>query len=165
MAEYLLQREQFIPAPLDEVFDFFSQAENLDRITPTWLKFNIVTPTPIQIEAGTIIDYRLRYRGFPMRWRTEIAEWVPGVRFVDQALVSPYKLWHHTHTFEARDGGTLVGDSVRYALPFGPLGRIAHVLSVRRDVNRIFDHRLKTMTQIFPGSDSQPTRDAMAATS
>ena len=159
MPEYRLEREQFIPRPLEQVFDFFSDAYNLDHLTPPWLKFSIVTPKPIPMAVGTIIDYRLRYHGLPMKWRTQIVEWVPGERFVDLAVNSPYKLWHHTHTFEARDGGTFMRDIVRYALPFGPLGSLAHVLSVRRDVGRIFDYRYAQIEQLFPAQDS-PAQEA-----
>lgn len=149
MREYILEQEQFIARPVDEVFPFFAHAGNLDRITPAWLRFRIVTPLPIQMRPGAVLDYRLRYRGVPVRWQTEIEAWEPGVRFVDRALRSPYALWHHTHTFAAVDGGTRMCDIVRYALPFGPLGRIAHGVLVRRDVERIFAFRRAEIDRMF----------------
>jgi hypothetical protein len=147
---YQLDREQRVPRPLPEVFDFFSQAENLDRLTPPWLRFQIVTQTPITVQEGTIIDYRLRYRGLPVRWQTLIEVWEPGVRFVDRALKSPYALWRHTHTFEETPNGTIISDHVEYALPFGPLGQLAHTVMVHRDVNAIFDYRQQVIAQLFP---------------
>lgn len=142
MRIHVLEREQVLPLSPEELFPFFAAAENLDRITPSWLRFRIVTPTPIAMSAGTVIDYRLRYRGVPVRWRTLIEEWLPGVRFIDRALRSPYLLWRHTHEFEPlADGRTRMRDVVQYALPFGLLGAAAHRLFVRGDVERIFDYR------------------------
>ena len=141
MKTYVLDCTQHLPQPPDVVFPFFADAGNLDRITPPWLHFRILTPRPIAVQVGTVIDYRLRYRGVPVIWQTMIEDWSPGVRFVDRALRSPYAHWHHTHTFEPRGGGTLMRDVVRYALPLGPLGRAVHRLWVRRDVEAIFDYR------------------------
>jgi ligand-binding SRPBCC domain-containing protein len=131
-----------LPLPPEEVFPFFGDALNLEAITPPWLGFRVVTPGPIEMEPGARIEYRLRLHGIPIRWRTTIAVWDPPHRFVDVQLGGPYRMWHHTHDFEpAADGGTLMRDTVRYALPFGPLGAAAHRLLVRRDLEAIFDYR------------------------
>lgn len=142
MAVHVLTREQVLPATPDEVFPFFGDARNLEAITPPFLGFRVVTPEPIEMRSGTLIEYRLRLHAVPIRWRTTIAVWDPPHRFVDVQLSGPYTLWHHTHDFErAGDGGTLMRDTVRYALPLGPLGEIAHAALVRRDLARIFDFR------------------------
>jgi ligand-binding SRPBCC domain-containing protein len=131
-----------LPLPPEEVFPFFGDALNLEAITPPWLGFRVVTPGPIEMAAGAGIEYRLRLHGIPIRWRTTIAVWDPPHRFVDVQLSGPYRMWHHTHDFEpAADGGTLMRDTVRYALPFGPLGAAAHRVLVRRDLEAIFDYR------------------------
>ena len=137
----MLTREQILPGAPDEVFGFFADAANLEAITPPWLGFRIVTPKPIHMAAGTLIEYRLALHRIPIRWLTRIEVWEPGKRFVDVQLRGPYRLWHHTHSFEARDGGTLVRDQVRYALPLGLIGELAHRALVRRDLERIFDFR------------------------
>ena len=136
---YTLRREQELDGTPDEVFPFFAEARNLERITPPFLEFQVVSADEMRV--GALIEYRLKLHGVPIRWLTRIEEWVPGVRFVDAQLRGPYALWHHTHEFEAHDGHTLMRDTVRYALPFGPLGTVAHRLFVRRDVERIFDYR------------------------
>ena len=141
MKVHLLAREQHVPAPPEEVFAFFADAHNLEAITPPWLGFRVVTPGPIEMRAGALIEYRLALHRIPVRWLTRIEEWTPGRSFVDAQLSGPYRLWHHTHTFTPAGGGTLVGDRVRYALPFGPLGAVAHAALVRRDLERIFDYR------------------------
>ena len=142
MMVHTLVREQRLPGATEEVFPFFAEAANLEAITPPWLRFRIVTPGRIEMREGALIEYRLRLRGVPIRWHTRIDEWEPGVRFVDRQLSGPYRLWHHTHEFEpAGDGCTLMRDTVRYALPLGPLGDLAHRLLVRRDLARIFDYR------------------------
>lgn len=139
---HVLRREQRLHAPPDAVFPFFADAHNLEAITPPWLSFHVTTPAPIELRPGALIEYRLRLHGLPIAWLTRIEEWVPGVRFADVQLAGPYKLWHHTHEFAADgDGGTIMRDVVRYALPLWPLGELAHALVVRRDLERIFDFR------------------------
>jgi ligand-binding SRPBCC domain-containing protein len=146
---YVLQREQVVPAAPDEAFEFFADAFNLERITPPWLRFRVATSAPIEMSAGTLIEYRLRLHGLPIRWLTRIEEWVPGERFADVQLRGPYSHWHHTHTFERHDEGTLMRDVVRYALPLGPLGRLARAVLVRRDLQRIFDFRGEAVAAEF----------------
>jgi ligand-binding SRPBCC domain-containing protein len=139
---HLLVREQVLPGSPEEVFPFFADARNLEAITPPLLRFEVVTPSPIEMGVGTLIQYRLRLHGIPVRWLTSIQVWDPPHRFVDVQVRGPYALWHHTHTFAARgDGTTLMRDEVRYAVGFGPLGTLAHRLFVARDVAAIFDFR------------------------
>jgi len=154
---HLLEREQWVAAPLDRVFAFFSDAANLEALTPPWLRFRIATPTPIEMRRGAAIDYRIDWHTLPIRWQTEIAEWLPPKRFVDIQVHGPYRLWHHTHTFTSTNGGTVVGDRVRYALPLGVLGSLAHRLAVRRDVERVFDYRSERIAALF-GDRAQPSR-------
>lgn len=122
------------------MFAFFSDATNLERITPPWLGFRIVG-APARMAPGALIEYRLKLHGIPLRWLTRIEIWEPGRRFVDAQLEGPYRLWRHTHSFEPHERGTLMRDEVRYALPLGALGELAHRLVVRRDLERIFDFR------------------------
>lgn len=149
MSEHTLTRELTLDRPREEVFDFFADAGNLERITPPELKFHIVTPQPIAIQKGALIDYELRMRGIPVSWRTEISLWEPPFKFVDQQLRGPYRQWIHTHTFtDLGPGQTLIKDEVRYRLPLEPLGDIAHFL-VRRELEYIFDFRQKAVEQIL----------------
>ncbi|MDE3167592.1 MAG: SRPBCC family protein [Acidobacteriota bacterium] len=141
--------------PIDEVFAFFSDARNLEAITPSWLGFRILTTGPIRIAEGTRIRYRLRLHGIAVGWETEIREWKPPHRFADVQLRGPYQLWHHTHRFESKDGGTLMTDIVRYRLPLGILGRLVHRLKVRRDVERIFDYRAQHIPGLFRAATQQ----------
>jgi len=143
-----LETEVWLDSPLEEVFAFFSDAHNLEAITPEILRFRVLTPKPIPMNAGTLIDYRLSLRGFPMRWKTLIAVWEAPHRFVDMQLKGPYRWWHHTHTFESRDGGTLCRDLVEYQHLGGP---IIERLLVRRDVERIFAYRQRRMLELFGG--------------
>ncbi len=136
-----LEREQLIAGDPDEVFAFFADAANLEAITPPWLGFRIVTPRPIAMAEGALIEYRLKLHRIPVSWLTRIEIWEPGERFVDAQVRGPYKLWRHTHSFEQRPEGTLVRDHVSYEIPLGPLGDLAHRLLVRRDLARIFDYR------------------------
>jgi ligand-binding SRPBCC domain-containing protein len=138
---HLLEREQLIERPPTEVFDFFAQARNLEAITPPWLGFAVLTPEPIAMAPGTLIEYRLRLHRVPLRWLTRIDAWEPGRLFVDRQVRGPYRLWHHRHEFEPHPRGTLVRDRVRYALPLGALGAAARLAFVRRDLERIFDYR------------------------
>ncbi len=145
---HTLVREQRLPDPPADVFPFFADAANLEAITPPWLGFRIVSPRPVEMRAGTLIEYRLKLHRLPIAWLTRIEEWVPGERFVDAQLNGPYKLWHHTHEFSSDGaGGTLMRDTVRYALPLGPLGEIAHRLVVARDLAAIFDFRAQALTR------------------
>jgi ligand-binding SRPBCC domain-containing protein len=138
---HVLERSQRLPRPPEDVFPFFADAFNLEAITPAWLHFRVLTPAPVAMAAGTLLAYRLRLHGLPLRWLTRIEVWEPPVRFVDVQLRGPYRLWHHTHTFEPDGDGTLMRDRVRYALPLGPLGELAHAALVRRDLDRIFAFR------------------------
>jgi len=147
---HTLDRKQWLPRPRAEIFDFFSRPANLQELTPTFLNFHI-TEAPAQLQAGSLIRYRLRIHGFPANWTTEIAEWEPPLRFVDTQLSGPYTMWHHEHSFVEERGGTTVGDSVRYSLPFGPLGDLVHWAMVRRDVEGIFNYREKRMRELFGG--------------
>lgn len=148
-AHYVLKREAMVACPLRQVFDFFSRAENLEALTPPWLHFQIVTPRPITMKRGATIAYQLRVRGIPVRWLTEIELWRPPCEFVDVQRKGPYRLWHHTHRFEECEGGTRIVDIVRYALPFGPVGRLVHRLRVRDDLAKIFDYRQRRVGELL----------------
>lgn len=149
MANFILQREQTIPRPIDEVFAFFADAHNLEAITPPWLGFRILTPAPIAMREGMRILYRLRWHRLPLRWTTEIRRWDPPRLFVDVQQRGPYRLWEHTHEFEPVPGGTRMRDTVEYALPFGLLGRLAHAGWVRRDLQTIFDYRARRVAELL----------------
>ncbi len=140
--------EIWLSRPPQEVFPFFAAAANLQAITPPWLRFEVLTP-PTVMQEGTLIDYRLRVHGFPLRWRTRITAWEPPHRFVDEQLRGPYRQWIHEHTFEARDGGTLVRDHVRYAVLFDFL---VHRWLVRPDVRKIFAFRAAALRELFGSS-------------
>jgi len=137
-----LGRRQRIDLPVADVFDFYADARNLERITPPWLGFEVTTPEPIEMGVGTLIEYRLRLHRVPVRWRTRIEAWESPRRFVDVQVKGPYSLWEHTHEFE-EDGprATIIRDRVRYAIPFGPIGELAERVLVRRDLRQIFDYR------------------------
>jgi ligand-binding SRPBCC domain-containing protein len=146
MKEFYFQAGQWLPRPVEEVFAFFSEARNLESLTPPWLRFEVLTPAPIAMRPGTLIDYRIRVHGLPIRWRTEIVEWNPPQRFVDVQLRGPYTLWHHTHAFKSRDGGTQCRDQVRYR-PRG--GALMNWLFVRSDVQQIFAFRRQQLARLF----------------
>ena len=149
MAEHILIRSLTLDLPRKEVFDFFSDAGNLEKITPPELNFQITTPQPFEIKQGTLIDYKLKLRGIPMKWRTEISVWNPPHSFTDRAIKGPYKQWIHRHTFtELGENKTLIEDEVKYRLPLEPLGDLAHWL-VRRELNHIFDFRQKAVEEIL----------------
>ena len=151
MTRHVLEATQWIPATPDQAFEFFSNAANLETITPEFLNFKILTPLPIAMHSGTLIEYRIKLMGLPMRWLTRIEEWIPGERFVDVQLRGPYAQWIHSHTFASKDGGTELKDRVDYALPFEPLTTPVHALFVRRTVERIFAHRRVTIAHLFGG--------------
>lgn len=151
-----LEATQFLPLPLREVFAFFSDAANLERITPSFLRFRILTPLPVAMAPGARIDYRLRLAGIPFRWRTRIDVFEPMRRFVDSQERGPYARWVHLHEFHEVPGGTLVVDTVDYALPLGPLGSLAHGLFVGRALRRIFDHRRAAVAALLRGPAPSP---------
>jgi ligand-binding SRPBCC domain-containing protein len=139
-ADYTLQRETLVHQPISTAFDFFSKAENLERITPPWLHFQILRSAG-RMHPGATIAYRLRVRRVPVKWLTEIERWSPPFEFVDVQLRGPYTFWRHTHRFFEVEDGTRIVDIVNYSLPFGPLGRLVHWLQVRSDLAKIFDYR------------------------
>lgn len=149
MSTHELRRNQWVPHPIDRVFSFFATPENLEDLTPSFLRFRI-TRAPRKMEPGARIDYKLRIHGLPVRWRTIIEEWDPPHQFVDVQAKGPYKLWHHTHRFSSQNGGTAIEDIVHYQLPFGWLGAAAHRLVVSRDVDEIFEYRQKRIRELFP---------------
>jgi ligand-binding SRPBCC domain-containing protein len=138
---HVLERTQVLPGSPGDVFGFFADARNLEAITPPLLRFEVVTPEPIEMRVGTLIQYRLRLHGVRISWLTSIQAWEPPHRFVDVQVRGPYALWHHTHAFEEHPGGTLMRDTVRYAIGFGLLGELARRAVVRRDLDAIFDFR------------------------
>ncbi len=145
--ETILVSSQVIPRTLEEVFAFFSKAENLETLTPPWLGFRILTPLPLVMREGAHIDYRIRLHGFPMRWRTLISVWEKPFRFVDEQVRGPYRKWRHEHRFEAVEGGVLCRDRVEYIVPGGTL---VNRLLVEPDVRKIFLFRQRQMAALFP---------------
>ena len=143
-----LETATSLPLPLDEVFAFFANAENLQHITPPELAFRILTPVPIEIGEGTIIDYRLRLFGVPFNWRTRIVQWQPNERFVDEQVSGPYRSWRHVHTFAACGDGTRMTDRVEYRLPLQPAAALAVPL-VRRQLDRIFRYRASAVRRFL----------------
>lgn len=146
-----------LPRARAEVFAFFADAENLEQLTPPWLNFRILTPRPVDMRPGALIDYRLRLRGLPIRWRSEITAWEPPARFVDEQRRGPYKLWRHEHLFEERDGGTLCTDRVEYAVPFDGL---IHGWLVGPDLQRIFRYRRERLLALLGAvGESRPAKE------
>ena len=149
MAEFLLNRQMALPVPRAKVFEFFADAGNLEKITPPELGFHIITPQPMHLAEGSIIEYILKLRGFPIRWRTLISQWDPPYQFIDEQLKGPYKQWMHRHLFaELENGETSIEDIVHYRLPLEPLGDTLHFM-VRGELDRIFDYREKAVREIL----------------
>jgi len=161
---WLLECEQTVAASIDQLFPFFADAYNLQQLTPSTLGFEVLTPKPIAMKPGALIDYRLRVRGVPIKWRTEIEVWDPPHRFVDQQLKGPYERWHHTHTFTpTADGGTLCKDRVEYRPAGGPLAPIVNKLIVQRDVVNIFKYRTVEIAKRFGRARTNaPTRTGVS---
>jgi ligand-binding SRPBCC domain-containing protein len=163
MKIYTLQSEVWVPRPREVVFKFFSRAENLEALTPPWLRFSILSPGPIAMKAGTRIRYRVRLHGIPMRWESEITIWEPLYRFVDEQRSGPYRRWTHEHQFLEHDGGTKVWDTVQYSVVGGLL---VNRLFVATDLDRIFEFRRQKVAEIFrqtpalqsDGVNSRPRR-------
>jgi len=163
---FRLRTVQWVPADLETVFEFFSRAENLGTITPPDLRWRIETPGTIDMGPGSTIDYHIRVRGLPVRWRTVIARWDPPHAFVDEALRSPYRRWHHEHRFRPLDGGVEMTDEVDYALPVGgPIGRLAHRWLVAPDLRRIFGYRRRRIAERFGDAGPRVAPDRSGARS
>jgi uncharacterized protein (TIGR01777 family) len=145
----IFEASQFVARPISEVFRFFEDPKNLERMTPPWLNFRIVSQTSASIQTGTEICYRLKVHGMPMKWKTRIQDWKVNESFVDDQIQGPYSRWHHVHSFESLRGGTLIQDRVSYRLPLGGLGKLLGGSFVKNDVNMIFSYRKEKMREVF----------------
>ena len=152
MKIYILECEMPAPVSVRDAFEVFQDPHNLSRITPPSLDFRIVTPDPIEMRRGAEFDYEIRWAGIPLRWKTVITEYEPPFFFVDEQARGPYRYWRHRHSFRPTEGGTMVGDRVEYALPLGWLGRIAHRVAVRNQLERIFAYRQGALAEIMRGA-------------
>ena len=146
---YRLHRWQVVGGDLPRVFGFFKSPHNLEAITPSWLGFRVLDASDPEVRVGTRIAYRLRLHGIPVRWESRIAEYAENERFADEQVVGPYRSWYHRHLFHAVPGGVAIEDVVEYQMLFGVLGRVAHAAFVRRQLERIFDHRARIIGEIF----------------
>ena len=149
---YRLETAVWLPSEIADVFAFFSDARNLEFITPEWLRFRIKTPMPVMLKPGSLLDYSLQLRGVPVRWLSEITAWDPPYRFVDEQRKGPYRRWVHEHVFRKKDSGTEVVDRVDYTVPGG---RLVHRLFVKGDVTSIFRYRRRKLTEIFQGAEGR----------
>lgn len=159
---YTLRCELLTQTPIDDVFRIFENPSNLAKITPCWLNFRVTSPEPVHMRQGAEIQYRIRWMGLQMKWKTVIREYRPPLCFVDEQTSGPYSLWRHRHVFEATQEGTKVGDHVEYALPLGLLGRFAHAALVRRQLVEIFQYRQQEITKMLGGSTVQTVAPAVA---
>jgi len=150
MSVQTLHKEQLIKKPIDEVFTFFKKPENLAIITPPSLAFQILTPLPIKMQTGALIDYTIRIRGLLVRWTTMVAEYNPPFSFVDVQIRGPYAFWHHAHIFEEAEEGTIMTDHVQYILPFGFLGRLVHRFTAEGPLDNILEYRARKIEEYFP---------------
>ena len=155
MKIHTLETSLHLPLPRSEVFGF-SEAANLQRITPPELRFRMLADGPVVIQEGSLIDYEFRLRGIPIRWRSLIRDWNPPIQFVDEQVKGPYALWIHTHRFEEHGGGTTITDAVQYAIRWYPLEELAYPL-VRRQLKAIFEHRQRAVETILLPGASGPT--------
>jgi len=156
---HVVEREQFVPRPLHEVFSFFADAANLERITPPKLHFRILSRLPVDMHPGAVIDYQLSLFGVPFRWRTLIESFDVGRQFIDVQLRGPYRSWRHVHDFESVAGGTRMRDRVDYEMPLGPLGEVANVVFVTRQVEDIFDFRRNVIQDVFASGPRGQTHE------
>ena len=147
---YTLKRIIRIPGSLDDVFAFFNRPENLDKVTPAFLGFTILTPSPLKLHNGAVFDYQVRLMGLPMRWTSVITNYEPPHQFVDIQLKGPYAFWHHKHSFEPKEDGVDVIDEVHYEVGYSLLGGVLHSLVIKHQLNMIFSHREKVMRTLFP---------------
>jgi ligand-binding SRPBCC domain-containing protein len=157
---HTLKTEHFVSRKRPEVFEFFSCPENLALLTPGSMDFRILTPLPVSMHEGTLIDYTIRVAGLPIRWTTLITVFQPPLSFVDVQLRGPYSFWHHTHSFHEHHGGTLMIDEVRYQLPFGPLGDIAYAIAVRKKLDSIFQYRSRMVDKLLGTNPDPPSASA-----
>jgi|TARA_B100000953_G_scaffold65793_1_gene52623 hypothetical protein len=149
MKIYELVKTQVIDSSIDNVFDFFAKPENLKTITPEKLSFNIITPTPITMDKGTVIDYTIRLFGIQVHWRALITRYDPPHEFIDEQIKGPYNFWYHTHKFKEVEGGVEISDRVNYSIPMGVFGQVLHFLWIKRDLEKIFSHRKRIIDNIF----------------
>jgi len=149
MKSHQIKSSMLLPRPIEEVFSFFSKAENLNAITPPELNFTILTPPPIHMEVGTLIDYSIRLHGIPMKWKTLISKWEPPFMFVDQQLKGPYKIWIHEHTFRSIGSSTEMNDIVQYLSPGWLLEPFVTRFFVKRQVEKIFEFRQQKLKELF----------------
>lgn len=151
MHVYKLECEMLIETSLQETFAFFQDPYNLKKITPPWMRFEVISKDRVEMKKGADIEYRIRWMGLPMYWKTVISEYEPPFLFVDEQAKGPYALWRHRHTFSASPAGARVGDHLEYALPLGWLGRLAHNVVVGRQFREIFAYRQEQLAKIFDG--------------
>jgi len=155
MKDYLhFSSEVWFPQARSDIFPFFEDARNLEILTPKWLNFKILTPLPIVMKEGVLIDYRIRLHGISFKWRTEITVWEPPLRFVDTQIRGPYRAWIHEHRFKEKNGGTMVSDEVKY-YPWG--GKLVNRLFVRSQIERIFRYRADKLVALFSAHEKDPT--------
>lgn len=153
-----LHRQQWVPRPLETVFDFFEHPENLTLITPPWLGLRLRTPGSLTMRAGLVIDYHVRVLGCATRWQSLIAEYDPPYSFRDVQVIGPYRRWNHRHRFRCEEGGTAIEDLVVYELPLGPLGGLLHVLVIRRQLAAIFEYRRRRIEALFGAGAAESRR-------
>lgn len=158
MRTFTLESAVWLPREPEHVFAFFSDAANLETLTPPWLKFSILTPPPVEMRPGARIEYRLKLHGIPLRWQSEITVWEPPHRFVDEQRRGPYRLWVHEHTFRPQEQGTVAGDRVCYAVHGGVLVNRFLVLP---DLDRIFAYRRRQLVEIFGSGSSRRSVDSL----
>lgn len=151
MLEQVFQTKQFINKPISEVFSFFAEAKNLEKITPEFLNFRILKMNTPEIQKNSLIDYQLKLHGIPLKWKTLISEFIPNERFIDEQLKGPYTKWVHTHTFQEKDGGTLIKDHVVYKIPLGIIGKTLLGNYIRNDITKIFNYRYNIIDKHFHG--------------
>ena len=149
MKIFTLRRKMFVQQPLHEVFEFFSRPENLELITPPGLGFRILTPSPILMKEGTLIDYTVKLMGMRVPWQSLISEYQPPNKFVDEQLKGPYAFWRHTHSFAEMGEATLIADEIEYGMPLGLLGRAIRKVTVHRQLEAIFAYRERVIEQMF----------------
>ena len=152
MKNHILKARMELPLELNDVFPFFCDTSNLERITPPELHFQITTPQPIKITLGTVVGYRLQLYALAFRWRSEITVWRPPHEFVDEQIQGPYELWIHRHEFYEENGATIIQDTVRYQLPLWPLGEVIYPL-IRLQLRRIFKYRQQAIRDVLLGKD------------